>query len=104
MRALPYGDPMAPGYRRLFYCRYADDRLLGSRAEDRSRADQGRAGRVLRETLALELNASKTLDHPRPHPRGAVSRLPDTVQHSSTPLTKGRRTVNGKVALQVRRT
>jgi hypothetical protein len=24
MRALPYGDPMDPGYRRLFYCRYAD--------------------------------------------------------------------------------
>ena len=24
MRALPYGDPMDPGYRRLFYIRYAD--------------------------------------------------------------------------------
>src|SRR5436190_20207550 len=30
MRAVPSGDPMDPGYRRLFYLRYADDHLLGS--------------------------------------------------------------------------
>jgi group II intron reverse transcriptase/maturase len=30
MRARPALDPMDPGYRRLFYCRYADDTLLGS--------------------------------------------------------------------------
>ena len=29
MRALPSGDPMDPGYRRLCYSRYADDHLLG---------------------------------------------------------------------------
>ena len=29
MRPLPCGDPMDPGYRRLRYCRYADDQLLG---------------------------------------------------------------------------
>ena len=29
MRSLPYGNPMDPGYRRLFYIRYADDHLLG---------------------------------------------------------------------------
>ncbi len=29
LRAFPAGDPMDPGYRRLFYCRYADDHLLG---------------------------------------------------------------------------
>jgi hypothetical protein len=28
-RAVPSTDPMDPGYRRLFYCRYADDDLLG---------------------------------------------------------------------------
>src|SRR5215510_4152851 len=26
-RAVPSTDPMDPGYRRLFYCRYADDHL-----------------------------------------------------------------------------
>ena len=29
VRAIPSTDPMDPGYRRLFYCRYADDELLG---------------------------------------------------------------------------
>jgi len=55
----------------------------------------------LRETLALELNASKTLIT---HARTRAARFLGyqiTVQHSSTRLTKGRRTVNGKVALQV---
>ena len=29
VRALPYGDPMDSGYRRLRYSRYADDHILG---------------------------------------------------------------------------
>jgi hypothetical protein len=36
MRALPYGDPMDPGYRRLFYCRYAD---LSGRPDKSAYAD-----------------------------------------------------------------
>src|SRR5689334_11503540 len=28
-RTVPSTDPMDPGYRRLFYCRYADDHILG---------------------------------------------------------------------------
>jgi Type II intron maturase len=102
MRALPYGDPMDPGYRRLFYCRYADDHLLGF-IGPKAEAEQIKAGLAafLRETLALELNASKTLIT---HARTRAARFLGyqiTVQHSSTRLTKGRRTVNGKVALQV---
>ena len=104
MRALPYGDPMDPGYRRLFYCRYADDHLLGF-IGPKAEAEQIKAGLAvfLRETLALELNATKTLIT---HARTRAARFPGyqiTVQHSSTRLTKGRRTVNGKVALQVPR-
>jgi group II intron reverse transcriptase/maturase len=102
MRALPYGDPMDPGYRRLFYCRYADDVLLGF-IGPKAEAEQIKAGLAafLRETLALELNASKTLIT---HARTRAARFLGyqiTVQHSSTRLTRGRRTVNGKVALQV---
>ena len=102
MRALPYGDPMDPRYRRLFYCRYADDHLLGF-IGPKAEAEQIKAGLAtfLRETLALELNASKTLIT---HARTRAARFLGyqiTVQHSSTRLTKGRRTVNGKVALQV---
>jgi group II intron reverse transcriptase/maturase len=102
MRALPYGDPMDPGYRRLFYCRYADDHLLGF-IGPKAEAEQIKAelATFLRETLALELNASKTLIT---HARTSAARFLGyqiTVQHSSTRLTKGRRTVNGKVALRV---
>jgi group II intron reverse transcriptase/maturase len=102
MRALPYGDPMDPGYRRLFYCRYADDVLLGF-IGPKAEAEQIKAGLAafLRETLALELNASKTLIT---HARTGAARFLGyqiTVQHSSTRLTRGRRTVNGKVALRV---
>src|SRR6516164_5782744 len=102
MRALPYGDPVDPGFRRLFYCRYADDVLLGF-IGPKAEAGQVKAGLAafLRETLALELNASKTLIT---HARTRAARFLGyqiTVQYSSTRLTKGRRTVNGKVALQV---
>ena len=69
---------MDPGYRRLFYCRYADDQLLGF-IGPKAEAEQIKAelAAFLRETLALELNASKTLiTHARTQ-RGAVPRLPD---------------------------
>jgi len=56
---------------------------------------------AMRETLALELNASKTrITHARTRAARFLG-YQITVQHSSTRLTKGRRTVNGKVALQV---
>jgi len=62
MRNLPYGDPMDPGYRRLRYLRYADDHILGF-AGPKAEAEQIKAklATFLRETLALELNQSKTL-------------------------------------------
>ena len=42
MKTMPSRDPHDPGYRRLRYCRYADDWLLGFAGPDgRSRGDQG---------------------------------------------------------------
>jgi group II intron reverse transcriptase/maturase len=101
-RALPSTDPMDPGYRRLFYCRYADDELLGfigPKAE--AEEIKSKLARFLRETLALELNPDKTLIT---HARTGAARFLGyqiTVQHCNTRLTKGRRMVNGKVALRV---
>ena len=56
LRAFSAGDPMDPGYRRLFYRRYADDHLLGFTGL-KAEAEQIKAelARFLRETLALEL-------------------------------------------------
>jgi hypothetical protein len=102
VRAIPSTDPMDPGYRRLFYCRYADDELLGF-IGPKAEAEQikSKLARFLRETLALELNPDKTLIT---HARTGAARFLGyqiTVQHCNTRLTKGRRMVNGKVALRV---
>jgi group II intron reverse transcriptase/maturase len=102
MRGLPYGDPMDPGYRRLFYCRYADDHLLGfiGPKAEAEQIKQKLAG-FLRETLKLELNAGKTLIT---HAGTSAARFLGyqiTVQHSSTKLTGGQRSANGRIALRV---
>jgi group II intron reverse transcriptase/maturase len=104
MRVLPSRDPMDPGYRRLFYIRYADDVLLGF-AGPKAEAEQIKAelAGFLRETLALELNASKTLIT---HARTRAARFLGyeiTVQRSATKLTKGQRSASGRIALRVPR-
>jgi hypothetical protein len=104
MRALPSADPMDPGYRRLFYTRYADDHLLGfigPKAE--AEEIKEKLAVFLRETLALELNQDKTLIT---HARTRAARFLGyeiTVQHNSTKITSGRRSVNGVIALKVPR-
>jgi group II intron reverse transcriptase/maturase len=104
MRTLPYGDPMDPGYRRLKYIRYADDHILGF-IGPKAEAEQIKASLAafLRETLALELNQSKTLIT---HARTRAARFLGyeiTVQHGNTKLTSGIRSANGRIALRVPR-
>src|SRR6266567_4059758 len=78
MRTLPYGDPMDPGYRRLFYIRYADDHLLGLIGP---KAEAEEIKTKLAGFLGYQI----------------------AVQHSSTRITNGRRSVNGRIALRVPR-
>jgi group II intron reverse transcriptase/maturase len=102
MRTLPSTDPMDPGYRRLRYLRYADDHLLGFTGP-RAEAEEikARLAVFLRETLGLELNAAKTLiTHARTQ-RARFLGYDITVQHSSTKITRNRRSVNGRIALRV---
>jgi group II intron reverse transcriptase/maturase len=61
-RTLPSVDPYDPNYRRLRYCRYADDWLIGfigpkEEAEEIKR----QIGEFLKEHLKLELSKTKTL-------------------------------------------
>jgi group II intron reverse transcriptase/maturase len=104
MRSLPYGNPMDPGYRRLFYIRYADDHLLGFTGPKAEAGEiKAKLAAFLRETLALELNADKTLIT---HARTGAARFLGyeiSVQYSSTRITNGRRAVNGRIALRVPR-
>ncbi len=102
MRALPCGDPMDPGYRRLRYCRYADDELLGFTGP-RAEAEEikGQLAAFLRDELALELSAGKTLIT---HARTRAARFLGyeiTVRHDDSKITAGRRMLNGTVALRV---
>ena len=102
MRTLPSTDPMDPGYRRLRYVRYADDHLLGFTGP-KAEAEQIKAklAQFLRETLGLELNPAKTLiTHARTQ-RARFLGYDITVQHSSTKITRNRRSVNGRIALRV---
>lgn len=102
LRRLPSGDPQDPGFRRLRYSRYADDHLLGfigPKAEAEAIKDQ--LARFLRDDLALELNPSKTLVT---HARTRAARYLGyeiIVQHGNNKTTRGRRSVNGIVALRV---
>jgi group II intron reverse transcriptase/maturase len=102
MRTLPSTDPMDPGYRRLRYLRYADDHLLGFTGPKAEAEEiKARLAAFLRETLGLELNAAKTLiTHARTQ-RARFLGYDITVQHSSTKITRNRRSVNGKIALRV---
>jgi Type II intron maturase/AI2M/AI1M-like, HNH endonuclease/Reverse transcriptase (RNA-dependent DNA polymerase) len=102
LRGMPSKDPRDPGYRRLRYIRYADDHLLGF-AGPKAEAEQikEKLAKFLREELRLELNETKTLIT---HARTGAARFLGyeiTVQHNSSKLTRGRRRVNGQVALRV---
>ena len=78
MVSLPSADPDDPDYRRLRYCRYADDHLLGFAGPKAEAEDiKQRLAEFLRDELKLELSQEKNADHPRPHRRGPVPRLRD---------------------------
>ena len=81
-RSLPSVDPRDPGYRRLRYCRYADDTLLGFTGP-KAEAEQirQRLAQFLREDLKLELNPDKTLIT---HARTQAADSSDTRSPSST--------------------
>jgi hypothetical protein len=102
MVSLPSADPDDPGYRRLRYCRYVDDHLLGF-AGPKAEAEEieQRLAQFLRDDLKLELSQDKTLiTHAR---TGAVRFLgyEITVQHNDTKKTGRYRRVNGQIALRV---
>lgn len=102
LRSMPSGDPDDPGYRRLHYCRYADDTLLGF-AGPRAEAEEikTRLAAFLRDDLRLELSQDKTLIT---HARTQAARFLGyeiTVLHNDRKVTRGIRSANGTVSLRV---
>lgn len=104
MVSLPSADPDDPDYRRLRYCRYADDHLLGFTGPKAEAEDiKQRLAEFLRDELKLELSQEKTLiTHARTGAAGFLG-YEVTVQHSDTKKTGRYRRVNGQVALRVPR-
>jgi group II intron reverse transcriptase/maturase len=102
MRSMPSKDQRDPGYRRLYYTRYADDHLLGfTGPKDEAQRIKDRLTTFLREELKLELSAEKTLIT---HARTGAARYLGyeiVVQHCDGKITTGRRAANGKIALRV---
>lgn len=102
MVSLPSSDPDDPGYRRLRYCRYADDHLLGFTGPKAEAEEiKQRLATFLHDDLKLELSADKTLIT---HARTGAARFLGyeiSVQHNSSKNTRRRRSVNGQVALRV---
>ena len=102
LRGLPSKDPHDPGYRRLRYCRYADDHLLGFTGPKAEAEEiKQRLGQFLRDELKLELSEEKTLIT---HARTSAARFLSyeiTVQHNDKAITSGQRSSNATVRLRV---
>jgi group II intron reverse transcriptase/maturase len=104
-RILPSVDPEDPNYRRLRYCRYADDWLLGfigpkEEAEEIKR----QVGMFLTEQLKLELSKTKTLiTHARTEKAKFLGYEISTFQRNDARERTyyKRRVLNGKVELSL---
>jgi len=103
MKTMPSRDPDDPGYRRLTYCRYADDWLLGF-AGPRREAEEIKAeiGTFLHDQLKLELSPTKTLIT---HGRTQAARFLGyevVVQHADDKRDRrGHRSINAAIGLKV---
>ena len=103
MKTMPSRDPADPAYRRLRYCRYADDWVLGFTGP-RQEAEEIKAsvGQFLREQLKLELSPAKTLIT---HGRTQAARFLGyeiVVMHADDKHDhRGHRSINAAIGLKV---
>lgn len=109
LHSLPSQDPRDPGYRRLRYCRYADDTLLGF-AGPKAEAEEikQRLAVFLRDELKLELSPPKTLiTHARTQRArflGYEIRVAGSNRRTKRPSVtdrRNRRSLNGTIVLHV---
>ena len=109
LHSLPSQDPRDPGYRRLRYCRYADDTLLGF-AGPKAEAEEikRRLAQFLHDDLKLELSPDKTLiTHARTQRARflgyeiSVASRDHRTRRPSKSDRRNRRSLNGTVVLHV---
>jgi group II intron reverse transcriptase/maturase len=103
MKTMPSRDPGDPGYRRLRYCRYADDWLLGFTGP-RQEAEEIKAciGGFLRDQLELELSPAKTLiTHGRTHAARFLGYEIVVLHADHKHDHRGHRSINAAIGLKV---
>jgi group II intron reverse transcriptase/maturase len=109
LHSLPSQDPVDPHYRRLRYCRYADDTLFGFVGPKADAEEiKVRLAEFLHDELKLELSPTKTLiTHARTQRAkylGYEIRVAASDRRTKRPTQsdrRNRRTLNGLVALHV---
>jgi group II intron reverse transcriptase/maturase len=102
-QAIPSRDPNDPHYRRLWYCRYADDFLLGFVGPKAEALDiKQELARFLRDELHLELSEEKTLiTHARSNVAHFLGYEVHTLQANDKHDHRGQRCINGAIGLRV---
>ena len=102
-QAMPSRDPNDPQFRRLWYCRYADDWLLGFVGPKAEALDiKQELARFLRDELHLELSEEKTLiTHARSHVAHFLGYEVHTLQANDKHDHRGQRCINGAIGLRV---
>jgi Type II intron maturase/AI2M/AI1M-like, HNH endonuclease len=102
-QAMPSRDPNDPQFRRLWYCRYADDWLLGFVGPKAEALDiKQELARFLRDELHLELSDEKTLiTHARSHVARFLGYEVHTLQANDKHDHRGQRCINGAIGLRV---
>lgn len=103
MQRLPSHDTADPDYRRLRYCRYADDVLIGFVGPRQEAEEIKRQLAVfLSETLKLTLSEEKTLiTHARETPARFLGYDILVLQEDHKHDRRGHRSINGQIALKV---
>ena len=103
MKTMTSRDPHDPRYRRLHYCRYADDWLCGFTGPKRE-AEQIKVeiGRFLRHELKLELSQPKTLiTHGRTQAARFLGYEIVVLDADDKRDHRGHRSINGQIGLKV---
>lgn len=103
MKTMTSRDPHDPGYRRLHYCRYADDWLCGFTGPKRE-AEQIKVeiGRFLRDELKLELSEPKTLiTHGRTQAARFLGYEIVVLDADDKRDHRGHRSINGQIGMKV---
>ena len=107
---LPTGEPQDPNYRRLRYCRYGDDFILGYVGTRQEAAEVKQKIQDFLSTLKLSLSEEKTLITHATSERARFLNYEIYIGHDNTKLTNHKReakrigrSLNGKVILSVPR-